>query len=190
MNAYTQSFEKFRTLTELVHRAQSGDSAAFGELFERFQPLVLSILLRRVGNFGDAQELAQDVFVKALTKIEQLRVPEAFVGWLKSIAVRISINFVQRKRLAAGGEGIVDGVTSDQETPFEAVLASERQHEVHRCLGRLREMDRETLEAFYVRGKSILEMSAEFEAPVGTIKRRLHVARHRLEEAIKGFAEN
>ncbi|MEQ1906823.1 MAG: sigma-70 family RNA polymerase sigma factor, partial [Pirellulaceae bacterium] len=50
--------------------------------------------------------------------------------------------------------------------------------------------DRETLEAFYVQGKSILEMSDEFDAPVGTIKRRLHVARHRLEEAISEFAEN
>jgi RNA polymerase sigma-70 factor, ECF subfamily len=190
MNAQTQTIEKIRTLTELVQRAQSGDSTAFGELFERFQPLVMSVLLRRVGNYGDAQELAQDVFIKALTKIDQLRVPEAFVGWLKSIAVRMSINFVQRKRLASGGEGIVDSVTSDEDSPFEAALATERQDEVHRCLGRLRALDRETLEAFYVQGKSILEMSDEFDAPVGTIKRRLHVARHRLEEAISEFAEN
>ena len=56
MNAQTQTIEKLRTLTELVQRAQSGDSAAFGELFERFQPLVMSVLLRRVGNYGDAQE--------------------------------------------------------------------------------------------------------------------------------------
>jgi RNA polymerase sigma-70 factor, ECF subfamily len=189
MYASTQSYEKIQQLSELVTRAQAGDSQAFGELFEQYQPLVLSILVRRVGNYGDAQELAQDVFVKALTKLDQLRVPEAFVGWLKSIAVRMSINFIQRKKLVAGGDSYVDGVAAEDSGPEDVALASERRAEVHRCLGRLRDLDRETLEAFYVRGKSILEMSDEFSAPVGTIKRRLHVARHRLEAAIGEFAE-
>ncbi|MBX3419499.1 MAG: sigma-70 family RNA polymerase sigma factor [Pirellulaceae bacterium] len=189
MYASTQSYEKIQQLSELVTRAQAGDSQAFGELFEQYQPLVLSILVRRVGNYGDAQELTQDVFVKALTKLDQLRVPEAFVGWLKSIAVRMSINFIQRKKLVAGGDSYVDGVAAEDSGPEDVALASERRAEVHRCLGRLRDLDRETLEAFYVRGKSILEMSDEFSAPVGTIKRRLHVARHRLEAAIGEFAE-
>ena len=65
-------------------------------------------------------------------------------------------------------------------TPLAAVLESERDAQLRAGLRRLRELDRETLEAFYVRGQSLVEMSDEFDAPVGTIKRRLHVARKRL----------
>jgi RNA polymerase sigma-70 factor (ECF subfamily) len=59
-------------------------------------------------------------------------------------------------------------------------LATERVAQVHSGLSRLGEMDRDTLEAFYLRGQSLIEMSDRFDAPVGTIKRRLHVARKRL----------
>ena len=55
-------------------------------------------------------------------------------------------------------------------------------------LNRLRALDRETLEAFYVRGQSLLEMSDEFDAPLGTIKRRLHVARKRLAKEVEPLA--
>ena len=55
-------------------------------------------------------------------------------------------------------------------------------------LGRLKELDRETLEAFYVRGHSLLEMADEFDAPLGTIKRRLHVARKRMAKEVEPMA--
>ncbi len=185
MQAKTKSLEKIRTVTELVIRAQAGDRDAFGDLFEQFQPLVMSILLRRLRNYGDAQELSQEVFIKAMTKLHQLQVPEAFVGWLKSIAVRMSINFIQRKRLTTCGDGaFVELVESTEQTPLQSAVDAESRCEVHAKLGRLRDLDRETLEAFYVQGQSILEMSDQFSAPVGTIKRRLHVARHRFESEI------
>ena len=60
------------------------------------------------------------------------------------------------------------------------VLHQERAAEVRAGLNRLRTMDRETLEAFYMKGHSLVEMSHEFDSPIGTIKRRLHVARKRL----------
>ena len=64
--------------------------------------------------------------------------------------------------------------------------AKESKAELHAGLKKLKAADRATLEAFYLRGQSLVEMSAEFEAPVGTIKRRLHVARHRLKEILGG----
>jgi len=62
----------------------------------------------------------------------------------------------------------------------DVVLANERATQVRGGLARLGELDRHTLEAFYVRGQSLSEMSESFAAPIGTIKRRLHVARKRL----------
>ena len=80
------------SLEYLVDAAQAGDREAFGELATRFEPMVYSIALRRLGNHAEAQELCQEVLVKAMQKIEQLKVPAAFAGWLKSITVRMSIN--------------------------------------------------------------------------------------------------
>ncbi len=185
MHTSTTTFEKVQHLTDLVTRAQSGDSHAFGELFEQYRPMVFSVLIRRIGHHGDAQELTQEVFVKAWTKLDQLRSPEAFVGWLKAIAIRMSINFLQRKRSVCGVDALPDMAASADDGPEELALAKERRDEVHRKLDGLRDLDRETLEAFYVHGKSIVEMSDEFDAPVGTIKRRLHVARHRLKAVLR-----
>jgi RNA polymerase sigma-70 factor (ECF subfamily) len=178
-----------RDTAELVRRAQAGDSIAFGELFEQFQPTVLAIAQRRLGDHSDAQELCQDVFLKAMQKISQLREPEAFAGWIKSITVRMAINLAQRRREVSTCEFDSLAMSSgDRTSPFESAVAEERRQHVRRGLDRLRETDRETLVAFYVRGKSLLEMSDEFDAPVGTIKRRLHVARRRLADQVEALS--
>ena len=64
----------------LVEAAQAGDREAFGELAVRFEPMVYSTALRRLGNHSEAQELCQEVLVKAMQKIDQLKVPAAFAG--------------------------------------------------------------------------------------------------------------
>ena len=74
----------------------------------------------------------------------------------------------------------LDATCADAATPLDAALARERATQVRGGLAQLGEMDRSTLEAFYVRGESLSEMSESFAAPIGTIKRRLHVARKRL----------
>ena len=181
MNTNIASQDEKLRVTQLVRAAQAGDREAFGELFERFERHVFSIALRRLGNHTDAQELCQDVFVQAMQKITQLREAEAFGGWLRSITHRMAINRVVRRTpdLATEPETL-EATCVENVTPLAAVLESERDAQLRAGLRRLRELDRETLEAFYVRGQSLIEMSDEFDAPLGTIKRRLHVARKRL----------
>ena len=65
------------------------------------------------------------------------------------------------------------------------MVRSEVRDELRKGLQRLKTLDRETLEAFYLRGQSLKQMSRDFETPVGTIKRRLHVARHRLKKQLE-----
>ena len=185
----TEQFTDQRQTVQLVRQAQAGDGEAFGRLFEQFQPTVQAIALRRLGDFSDAQELSQDVFLKAMQKISQLREPEAFPGWIKSITIRMAINLSQRRREIASSEsGTVELTSAERDSPFESAVAAENRQHLHQGMDRLREMDRETLVAFYVRGRSLLEMSDEFDAPVGTIKRRLHVARRRLADQVELLA--
>ena len=76
----------------IVVRAQAGDREAFGALVEQFQTTVYAIAVRRLGNPSDALELTQDVFLHILERIDQLREPERFAGWLRQVAVRMAIN--------------------------------------------------------------------------------------------------
>ncbi len=169
------------TVAELVRAAQENDRAAFGLLAERYERAVYATALRRLRNHAEAQELVQEVFVQALRKLSQLRTPECFGGWLRSITVRMAINRAARAQPALATEPATLAATCvETRTPLGDALDNERRREVRKSLRRLRPLDRETLVAFYVKGHSLVEMSDAFASPVGTIKRRLHVARKRL----------
>ena len=189
MNAINKNLIELRQTGELVRAAQAGDRAAFGELFERFQPTVMAIAMRRLRDHADAQELCQDVFVQAMQKIEQLRTPEAFIGWLRQITVRMAINRAIRRGPAISVEPeMLEATVVGIGSPLEEALTNERKHQVRSGLDRLGEMDRETLVAFYLDGQSLNEMADEFDAPLGTVKRRLHVARKRLAKQVDELA--
>jgi RNA polymerase sigma-70 factor, ECF subfamily len=178
-NTYT-NIEQI-SVAALVTQAQLGDREAMDQLYCRFQQHVLSLAYKRTGNWDEAQELSQDVFIQAFRRIGQLQVPEAFAGWLRQIVHRMAINRITRrpKPTAVDHEILEATITCDSD-PLESVLSGEQRAQVHEGLGRLGDLDRQTLVAFYLDGQSLNEMSNAFAAPVGTIKRRLHVARKRL----------
>jgi RNA polymerase sigma-70 factor, ECF subfamily len=183
----TVTSEEIRAVATLVRAAQHGDREAFGELFVQFERQVFGVALRRLGNFTEAQELCQDVFVQALRKIDQLRSPECFGAWLRSITQRMAANRLSRRRSFSGDEEIFESLSTDERTPLASALDAERDEQLHDGLDRLRDLDRETLVAFYVDGRSLAEMSDDFSAPLGTIKRRLHVARKRLAREVESL---
>jgi len=184
----TEDAERARLLS-LVTAAQQGDRDAFGQLFEAFERTVFAIAMRRLGDHNEAQELTQDVFVQAMLKLDQLREPACFAGWLRSITHRMAINRMMRRGpVSPVLPETLEAACVDTDTPLSAALLGERRTQLRDGLGRLRDLDRETLEAFYVQGQSLLEMSDEFDAPLGTIKRRLHVARKRLAKEVEPMA--
>ncbi len=186
---YTQTFCPETPVAELVRAAQRGDRQAFGELATRYERTVYAAAYRRLGDHAEAQELCQEVFIQAMRKIDQLREPACFGGWLRSIANRMAINRAVRRGPPTCSES--DGFESccvETNTPLGNVLTREREDQVHVGLDRLRTLDRQTLLAFYFDGRSLVEMSREFDSPVGTIKRRLHTARKRLAKELEALA--
>jgi RNA polymerase sigma-70 factor (ECF subfamily) len=175
-------------LVETVLRAQEGDREALGQLMVRYEGAVYAIALRRLNNHAEAEELCQEVFVQAMEKLEQLRQPECFGGWIRSIAKRMAINRAVRRSPLLSSQPDELEECAEQRTPLATALASEERSQVRAGLRRLRKLDRQTLEAFYVQGRSLAEMSNYFESPVGTIKRRLHVARKRLARELAELA--
>jgi RNA polymerase sigma-70 factor, ECF subfamily len=174
-------------IVPLVIAAQEGRSEALNELFVRFDRTVFCVAFKRLKNESDAEEVRQDVFIQVMAKIGQLENPACFAGWLRQIASRMALNKAIRSRSFMSLDGVEWEPASEDSTPFGEVLNQERAEQVRIGMAGLPEVDRKTLEAFYFEGRSIKEMADEFNAPVGTIKRRLHTARHRLAEKLEAF---
>lgn len=173
-------------IQELIERAQAGDRVAFGELVERFQPAVYAVALARLRDVNEAIELTQEVFIHAMTKITQLRHPLSFVGWLRQITVRMAINRVTRKAPLQGMEPeALQNAPDAARGPLDEIIRAENRADIWKGLDKLKEADRATLVAFYIQGRSLKQMAREFETPIGTIKRRLHVARGRLRKQLE-----
>ena len=71
-------------------------------LYERYHGSAVALAYRQLGNWDEAEELVQDVFIHAFDRLEQLRVPEAFGGWLRQIVRRMAINRMTRHRICNG----------------------------------------------------------------------------------------
>jgi RNA polymerase sigma-70 factor (ECF subfamily) len=174
---------------ELVRLAQSGDRVAFGDLVTRFQGAVVAAALTKLRDAGEAQELAQEVFVHAMRKLPQLREPRCFAGWLRRITARMAINRLTRRGPIRGADaGLLEAVPAMTVGPLDDLLRAEQRTAVQAGLRRLKPLDRQALEAFYLRGRSLKRIARELALPVGTVKRRLHVARRRLKAVLEGPA--
>lgn len=177
-------------ITSLVERAQGGDRAAYGELITRFEPTVYAVALARLRNPAEAQELTQEVFLHGMRKLDQLREPAAFPGWLRQITVRMAINRLTRRGPVQEIESeVLEAAEARTTAPVDELIRGEQAAELYRGLEYLKAMDREALTAFYLRGRTLKQMAREFETPIGTVKRRLHVARNRLKRVLEQLAE-
>lgn len=174
-------------LSVVVRRAQAGDRDAFGDLMAQFEPTVHAIALRRLGNANDALELTQDVFLHVLKRLGQLREPERFAGWLKQMTARMAINRATRRLPPPCVENsVLEASYGPGETALDRMIAREHVDRLTKALGTLKSIDREALDAFYLKGLSLIETAALFDVPIGTVKRRLHTARKRLKQALEG----
>ena len=178
--------ENWGELAILVRRAQVGDRAAFGRLVEQFQRTVHAICLRRLGNPSEALELTQEVFLHVMRRIDQLREPERFAGWLRQVTVRMAINRATRRTAPPSVEtAVLEGAGELHDDPLQQMITRERAQYLWEALARLKKLDRETLVGFYIHGQSLVEMAERLDAPLGTIKRRLHTARKRLKAELE-----
>jgi RNA polymerase sigma-70 factor (ECF subfamily) len=178
-------------LLDLVLLARAGDRDAYGQLVTRFESTVYAVALARLRNPTEAQELTQEVFLHGMRKLPQLRDAACFPGWLRQITVRMAINRLTRHGpLARAESDMLEQAEAAVPTPLDEMVRAELREELWRGLEKLKTIDRATLIAFYIRGRTLKQMSREFETPIGTIKRRLHVARHRLKEELERDTES
>lgn len=161
----------------LVGRARAGDAAAFRVLVGRHKDRAYALALRLTGVPADAEEVAQDAFVRAWRALPGFRGEAAFGTWLHRIVSRLALD--RRERLVARARR----ETPAAETPEIAVDAEVEAPKLERLLDRLPERARAAVVLYYYEDRSVLEVAGVLGVPEGTVKTLLSRARTAMCEA-------
>lgn len=174
----------------LVVRARAGDKDAFGELVRCYQDRVFTIAFGILGNAPDAEDVAQEVFLRAYSALGSLKNEAAFPGWLTRIAVNLSLNYKKKvaSRTAVPLEKVAEPV-SPAETPEEYAQRREIMRRLAAALTELTAEHRAVLVLREVEELSYEEIAAALAVPLGTVKSRLNHARARLRRVLSQEGE-
>jgi RNA polymerase sigma-70 factor (ECF subfamily) len=171
---------------ELVRGTLAGSARAFEDLVRRYERAVLALVGRMVRDSSRAEELAQDVFVKAFTALHTYDVRRRFSTWLLAIARNVAIDELRRRPAGvraledvdpAGGNDIPDVRAA---TPVQLAERAELSRAIDRAIERLRDDYRELVVLRYQLDLEIDEIAAVTGLPAGTIKSSLYRARQEL----------
>ena len=179
---------------EIISRVLRGEQNAYAELVNRYQAYVFTLVLRMIKNREDAEEVAQDVFVKAYRSLADFRGESKFSTWLYTIANTTSITFLRKKKLdvhSLDNEKVFE-VADSKDSGLRANLVEQksRVNMVNEAIAMLSPDDAEIITLFYKAEQNLDEISRILRLETNTAKVRLHRARTRLKEKMeKNFSE-
>jgi len=171
----------------LVRRVQAGERAAYDLLVLKYQHKVVKLVMRYVRNPADAEDVAQEAFIKAYRALPQFRGDSAFYTWLYRIAINTAKNaLVSRERNQVAYEidahsheegADMSGRLKDPDTPEGLALSDEIRDIVHAAIGALPDDLRTAIVLRELEGLSYEEIAATMQCPVGTVRSRIFRAR-------------
>ena len=172
-----------KTLIEAVF---AGDKAAYEKLYDRYAPLVRAVCYDMTGNLADAQDLAQDVFMRAYEKLSHLREPGLFGKWLVGIA-RLRCKEWRRQKLRSQNRnvGLNDAQAVASDPPDDSRIEL-----LQKMITKLPEKERLALHTFYLQGNSADNARRIMGLSRSGFYRVLERARKRLERLLIGEQEN
>jgi RNA polymerase sigma-70 factor (ECF subfamily) len=187
---------------DLVARALEGDESAYGELLERFKRPVFSLIYRMIGDREQAEDLAQESFVKAFNNLDSYNPSYRFSSWLFKIANNHAIDHLRRARLSTvsiHGSPHAASTEREEETrivleapdesPEQEFLALELGSEIEQAISKLRPDYRTAVILRHIESRPYEEIAEIMEVPIGTVKTFLHRARAELREALAHLRE-
>lgn len=181
---------------QLVERVQNGDQRAFELLVVKYERRVLRLISRLVRDPAEAEDVAQEAFMKAYRALPQFRGDSAFYTWLYRIAVNTAKNYLsaqgRRPRTISEFQGGEDGesfdvsdVVEDNNTP-DAVLHSRQVADtVNKAIESLPEDLRTAITLREIEGLSYDEIAAAMDCPIGTVRSRIFRAREAIAEQLR-----
>jgi len=176
--------EDRRAELELARRARHGDAAAFGELVRRFHRPVYRFCWRLLRS-PDAEDLAQDTFVRAFVHFERFDPERPVLPWLIAIARRLCLDLLRRRKVMARVETLPVTGPSAPGPEGEASLR-EQLSRLERALDDLDDGPRVAIVLFHIEEMSYRDIAAALEVPMGTVMTWLHRGRAQLKRALAG----
>ena len=179
---------------EFISRVLRGEQNAYAELVNRYQGYVFTLVMRMIKSREDAEEVAQDVFVKAYRSLADFRGESKFTTWLYTITNTTCITFLRKKKLdihSLDNEKVFEAADS-KDSGFSANMIEQksRVNMVNEAINMLNPDDAEIITLFYKAEQNLEEIARILRLEVNTAKVRLHRARARLKEKMeKHFSE-
>jgi len=183
---------------DLIRMARAGDQSAFGRLVMAYQKPVYNLAYRMLGNAAEAEEAAQEAFLRAYTHLRTYDPQRRFSSWLMSIASHYCIDRLRRRRInwlpledeiATSGnstEFAELNMTSASPNPEAVVAQQEREAYIQRLLTELSPTDRAAITLHYWYDCSYQEIAETLDLTVSAVKSRLYRARRALAESMEG----
>jgi RNA polymerase sigma factor (sigma-70 family) len=174
---------------ELISKVLSGDQQAYGSLVSRYQNYVFTLALRFTKNREDAEEVSQDIFIKAYRALADFRGASKFSTWLYTIVNTTCITFLRKKRLevhSLDNEKVFE-VADSQDSGMRANLVEQKSRVsmVNNAIKMLSTDDAEVITLFYKGEQTLEEIAQILGIEANTAKVRLHRARTRLKEKME-----
>jgi len=183
----------------LVRRVQRGDKGAFDALVLKYQHKLVKLVMRYVRNPAEAEDIAQEAFIKAYRALPQFRGDSAFYTWLYRIAINTAKNAVVSRdrspieydldRNNSDESYDMQGRMKDSETPEGLVLTDEIRTTVNASIEALPEDLRTAIILRELEGLSYEEIAAAMDCPVGTVRSRIFRAREAIDRRLREVFE-
>jgi len=176
---------------EIISKVLSGDQQAYAGLVNRYQNYVFTLSLRFTKNREDAEEVSQDIFIKAYRALADFKGNSKFSTWLYTIVNNTCITFLRKKRLQTHSldkEGVFE-VADNQDSGLRANLVEQKSRVamVNEAIKMLNTDDAEIITLFYKSEQSLDEIAQILGLETNTAKVRLHRARARLKEKMEKY---
>lgn len=182
---------------ELLRRSREGDLEAYDEMVRRYQERIYATIYHMTSNHEDANDLAQETFIKAFHALKSFKGGSSFYTWLYRIAVNKTINFLkQRKNKAQMSLDDLDfhaehdpdlvALISDK-TPRREATLTELQEKLNEAMQKLSESHRLVVTLHDVQGLSHEEIAKIMDCNIGTVRSRLFYARQQLQAYLSDY---
>lgn len=166
-----------------IDRVLQGDTNAFAHLIDKYKNMAYTLAMKIVKNREDAEEVAQDSFLKAYQKLEGFKGQSKFSTWLYTIVYRSALTKVRKKKLETSDidSFVIDNHKEDHDFPqLEAIKNGEQQKYVKKAIDNLGEADALIITLFYLHDNSIEEIQEITDMSESNVKVRLFRARKKL----------
>ncbi len=177
-----------------IKQVLKGDQNAFGEIVEIYKDKVFQLSFRMLGNRHEAEDIAQEAFIRAYVNIQSYNINLKFSTWLYRIATNLCIDRIRKKKPdyyldaeVAGTEGLTmySQIPAKTPLPEDDVESLELQDTIQREISKLPEKYRTVIVLKYIEELSLNEISEILDMPLGTVKTRIHRGREALRKQLR-----